>query len=48
MLGDLRHAVRRLRNQPGYAAAAILALALGIGCNTARRASIRSSRCGRS
>jgi len=35
MPGDLRHAVRRLRNQPGYAAAAILALALGIGCNTA-------------
>ena len=29
MLGDLRHAVRRLRKQPGYAAAAILALALG-------------------
>jgi putative ABC transport system permease protein len=35
MLDDLRYAVRRLRNHPGYAAAAILALALGIGCTTA-------------
>ena len=35
MLEDVRYAARRLRNHPGYAAAAILALALGIGCTTA-------------
>jgi ABC-type antimicrobial peptide transport system permease subunit len=35
MVHDLRHGLRRLRNQPGYAAAAVLALALGIGCTTA-------------
>jgi len=35
MLEDFAYALRRLRNRPGYAAAAILALALGIGCTTA-------------
>ena len=35
MVRDLRHALRRLRSQPGHAAAAVLALALGIGCTTA-------------